>query len=78
MTSGGRYTVSSTSGELTVSGVELSDEGSYYCVASNAVGSVRSLSASLQLAGMALATNPPITSRDVRWFSLYINGKESC
>ena len=52
VTSGGRYTVSSTSGELTVSGVELSDEGSYYCVASNTVGSVRSLSASLQLAGM--------------------------
>lgn len=57
VTSGGRFTVGSTTGELTISSVELSDEGEYYCVAGNAVGSVRSLSASLQLAG----NNPPRT-----------------
>ena len=53
---GGRFAISSATGELTVSGTQLSDEGNYYCVASNAVGSVRSLSASLQLAGMIIAT----------------------
>lgn len=38
-------------GDLTISSVALSDDGEYYCVASNAVGSVRSLSASLNIAG---------------------------
>ena len=47
---GARVSVSS-SGELTISNVMLSDAGKYYCVASNAVGSVRSLSASLDIAG---------------------------
>ena len=49
---GDRVTVDSGTGELTISSVELSDTGRYYCVASNAVGSVRSLSTSLDLAGM--------------------------
>ena len=48
---GGRFTVNTDTGELTVAAVELSDGGGYYCVASNAVGSVRSLIAPLQLAG---------------------------
>ena len=47
---GDRVSVSS-SGELTISNVVLSDAGKYYCKASNAVGSVRSLSASLDIAG---------------------------
>ena len=38
------------SGSLSVSDVRLSDGGDYYCVASNAVGSVRSLTASVELA----------------------------
>ena len=49
-----RVSVSSSSGELSISSVELSDAGTYYCVASNAVGSVRSLPASLSLAGICL------------------------
>lgn len=46
----GRISVSS-SGDLVISSVALSDAGEYYCVASNAVGSVRSFSASLDIAG---------------------------
>lgn len=41
----------SSSGDLVISSVTLSDDGDYYCVASNAVGSVRSLSATLDIAG---------------------------
>ena len=51
VSNGGRFTVNTDTGELTVAAVELSDGGGYYCVASNAVGSVRSLIAPLQLAG---------------------------
>lgn len=47
---GGSISVSSA-GELVISGVSLSDDGKYYCVASNAVGSVRSLSTALDIAG---------------------------
>lgn len=47
---GGRLSLGG-SGELRISSVVLEDEGSYYCLASNAAGSVRSLSASLELAG---------------------------
>lgn len=46
----GRISVSS-SGDLVISSVALSDAGEYYCVASNAVGSVRSFSATLDIAG---------------------------
>ena len=51
VTSGGRFTISEATGELAVSAVRLSDEGEYYCVGSNAAGSVRSLSVSLEWAG---------------------------
>lgn len=44
--------VNGVSGELVISSVELADAGNYYCTASNAVGSVRSLSTSLDLAGI--------------------------
>lgn len=47
---GGRLSLGG-SGELRISSVVSEDEGSYYCLASNAAGSVRSLSASLALAG---------------------------
>ena len=46
-----RYSISGSTGELTISDVMPSDAGDYYCIASNAVGSVRSFSASLELAG---------------------------
>lgn len=50
----GERIVVSGSGDLTISSVALSDAGEYYCMASNVVGSVRSLSASLDIAGTHL------------------------
>lgn len=50
METGDRISVSS-SGDLVISSVTLSDAGDYYCEATNAVGSVRSLSATLDIAG---------------------------
>lgn len=49
VTLGGRLSVNNT-GALHISMVVGTDAGSYHCVASNAVGSVRSFSASLQIA----------------------------
>lgn len=46
-----RYSISTSSGELIITNVMPSDAGEYYCVVSNAVGSVRSLTTSLETAG---------------------------
>ena len=47
----GGITVSG-SGELRISSVSQSDAGNYYCIASNVIGSIRSLSAALEIAGV--------------------------